>query len=210
MTNEELTAVYVDLLIIQYADPNLQPNAAAVINLMAGEAIANQVVGQVLNGFALSNIYGQTPGVGAQLDILGEYVGAQRILPGYSPTIIYFGMQDTTGVYNSSAGGYGSVNNVTPPSDYWDSTDQVEGQYVLSDQEMISLIGYLTAVNSSYYSVEEIDQILYEFFGTYVTLSEPIPMEVEYTNSGFTGTLYGIIKYLNALPHPAGVEVVTN
>ncbi|MDE2019602.1 MAG: DUF2612 domain-containing protein [Patescibacteria group bacterium] len=209
MTNEELAQTYVALLIIQYADPNNQPNAAATINMLATEAIANQVVDQVLNGFALSTIYGQTPAVGAQLNILGRWVGAQRVLPGYSISNLYFGQQDTTGTFNPDTGGYGSVNSPYP-TDYWDSTDQSEGSYTLSDSEMIELIQYLASVNNAYLSVSAIDSILYASFGAYVTLTEG-SMELTYNHlAGDPGTLYGIVKYLSVLPHPAGVEVTAS
>lgn len=207
MTNDELVATYTNLLIIQYSDPNNQPNAVATIQMLAQEAIANQIVYQVLNGFSPTDSYGQTPAVGVQLDILGQFVGAQRFLNGYSPSIIYFGMQDTTGTYNSQAGGYGDATSSTPPTDYWLTTQGAAGSYTLSDTQMISLIQYLAAVNNAYLSLEVIDNILYQFFGTYVTVTEN-PMELIYNHaSNDPGTLYGIVKFLNALPHPAGVEV---
>ncbi len=201
-TNDQLVAEYVALLPMQYADPQNTPNAVATINLLATVAIASQIVGQVLNGFALATAQG------VQLDILGQFVGAKRVLPNYSPTITYFGMQDTTGIYDPSAGGYGSVNSPTPPSDYWLSTSAAEGSYTLSDAEMLALIRYLAAVNNTGMSVADIDNILYDSFADYVQLVDNEDMSVDYVHeAGDPGTLYGIVKFLNALPHPAGVEV---
>lgn len=211
MTNDELTQTYVDLLIIEYSDPNNQPNALATIALLADEAIANQVVGQVGSAYSITTLYGQTLAQGTQLDVLAQFVGAQRELPGYNPSVVYFGHQDTTGVYSASIGGYGSVATGMPPTDYWLSTNQVNGSYTLSDAQMVALILYLAAVNNAYFSVSDVDAILYEFFGTYVTVEETATMQITYTqNPSDPGTLYGIVDYLSKFPHPAGVQVVTS
>ena len=208
MTDAELIQSYVNLLIIQFANPNVQPNAAATISLLAQTAITSQIMAQVLEGFALSSAYGQTPAVGAQLDILGKYVGAVRVIPGYSPSITYFGMQDTTGSYNSAAGGYGDATQDLPPTDYWLSTNQTDGSYTLSDAEMIQLILYLAAVNNASYTVDELDSVLFQFFGNYVTMTETGPMALTYTHlAGDPGTLFGIVDYLGVLPRPAGVKL---
>ncbi|MDD5301496.1 MAG: DUF2612 domain-containing protein [Elusimicrobia bacterium] len=209
MTDAELVATYVKLLPIQWSGP-ATPKAQDTIDLLATTAIASQIVGQVLDGFALTSIYGQAVAVGDQLDILGQFVGAQRVLPTYDPTLTYFGQQDTTGSYNPLTGGYGDAVAATPPTDYWLSTNQVEGSgYTLSDAQMIQLIQYLAAVNHADYTVEVIDAILYEFFGTYVTVEETAPMQLTYTQSSSDpGTLFGIVNHIGAFPHPAGVDIV--
>ena len=209
MTNDELVQTYVNLLIIEYADPNNQPNALATIGMLANEAIANQVVSQVGAGFALSTIYGQAIAQGVQLNILGQFVGAPRFLNGYNPSITYFGQQDTTAGFSSSIGGYGDVTTATPPTDYWNSTNNTSGSYILSDAQMLQLILFLAEINNTYLSVQAVDNILFSFFGSYVTVTESGTMQITYADSpSDPGTLYGILKFLNALPHPAGVQVV--
>ena len=68
MDDADLAATYVSLLPIMWSGPDT-PNAQATIDLLATTAIASQIVGQVLSGFALTNIYDQVPAVGAQLNI---------------------------------------------------------------------------------------------------------------------------------------------
>lgn len=211
MTNAQLVQTYVALLIIEYADPNNQPNALATIALLAAEAIANQVVAQVGSGFAISTLYGQTVAQGNQLNVLGQFVGAPRVLPGYAPSIQFFGQQDTTVPFNASIGGFGDVSTGTPPTDYWNSTVQTLGSYILSDAQMVALIQYLADVNSAYMSVAQVDEILFETFGIFVTVAETAPMQITYTQSiSDPGTLYGIVKFLGDFPHPAGVKVLTS
>jgi hypothetical protein len=209
MTDAELIATYVKLLIIQWSGPDA-PDAQATIGMLAMVAIANQIVAQVLDGFALTSIYSQTVAVGAQLDILGQYVGAERILPTYDPTILLFGHQDTLASYNPNAGGFGDASSGTPPTDFWLSTNQVEGTgYTLSDAQMIQLIQYLAAVNHANFTLEAIDAILFQFFGTFVTVAETGPMQLTYTQSASDpGTLFGIVDYIGAFPRPAGVQLI--
>ncbi len=208
MTNEELAATYVQLLIIQYSDPNNQPNAIATINLLATEAIANQIVLQVLSGFSINDAYGQTPAVGVQLDILGQFVGAERFLDGYSPPINYFSYGDTVGLDNN-AYGFGDIYNNIIPLDYWESTVNTAGTYTLSDGQMSQLIQYLATKNNMYMSLENIDNLLFSLFGTEVTVEET-NMELQYSDAGGNGSvMYGVINYLNAFPHPAGVNILT-
>lgn len=211
MTNAELVQTYVDLLIIEYSDPNNQPKALATIGLLANEAIANQVVSQVGAGFALTNIYGQTVAQGVQLNTMGQFVGAERFLPGYPPSsTVFFGMQDTTGSYSATIGGLDDVFTGSVSGGFWNSPNQITGTYVLNDAQMILLIQYLATVNNAYLSVSEVDEILFNFFGIYVTVAESATMQITYTESlSDPGTLYGIVKYLGALPHPAGVKVIS-
>jgi len=208
MDDADLAATYVALLPIMWSGPDT-PNAQATIDLLATTAIASQIVGQVLSGFALTNIYDQVPAVGAQLNILGQFVGAQRFLPTYDPSITYFGQQDTTGSYDPSAGGFADAASSTPPTDYWISTSASEGSgYTLSDAQMIQLISYLAAVNHANLTLSAIDSIFFQFFGTYVTVTEG-KMSLTYTQSASDpGTLFGIVDYLGAFPHPMGCEIV--
>ncbi len=209
MTDAELVATYVALLPIQWSGPDT-PNAQATIGLLAGTAIASQLVGQVLAGFALTGVYGQTPAVGAQLDLLGQFVGARRTLPNFSPSGNPFSYQDTTSAHDPGAGGFGDTTLGTPPDDIWLSTTQGSGvPYVLSDPQMILLIQYLAAVNHADYTVEDVDDILFQFFGDFVTVEETAPMELTYTQDpADPGTLFDIVNYLDAFPHPMGVRII--
>lgn len=208
MTDQELVATYVTLLPIMWSGPNT-PNAQATIDVLATTAIADQVVGQVLDGFALTDAYGQTVAVGAQLNLLGQFVGAPRSLANYFPIGSYFSFQDTSGAYDPSAGGFGDVRDAAPPADYWISTTQITDTYVLSDDEMVQLIRYLAAVNHAEFTVGKVKEILFRFFGSYVTVAETDSMEITYTQAvDDPGTLFGIVDYLKAFPHPAGVEII--
>lgn len=211
MTDPELIATYVGLLIIEYSDPNNQPNALATIALISGVAIANQIVSQVGAAFSITTLYGQSLAQGAQLNILAQFVGAQRFLVGYpASSFTYFGFEDTRVVFDPSIGGFGDTR-VGVPSDHFLDTRLITGTYTLTDAEMVELILYLAAANNAYLSVSAVDDILFAFFGVYVTVEETADMQITYTQDpADPGTLYGIVQYLGAFPHPAGVEVITS
>lgn len=210
MTDADLIQTYVNLLIIEYSDPDNQPKALATIALVAGQAIANQIIGQVGAAYSITTLYGQVLAQGTQLNVLGQFVGAERILVGYPPSpFAFFGFEDTRSAYDPSIGGFGDTTVGVPADYYEDTRNQNSGIYTQTDEQMVQLINYLAAANNAYFSVQEIDDILYAFFGSYVTVAETATMQITYTQSvSDPGTLYGIVKFIGALPHPAGVEVI--
>lgn len=211
MTDAELIATYVALLIIQYSDPDQQPKAMATIALQAGVAIAQQIVGAVGSAYSITTLYGQSLAQGVQLNVLAQFVGAQRFLVGYPlSSFTLFGFEDTRVAFDPSVGGFGDTR-IGVPDDHFADTRLISGTYTLTDAEMVELILYLAAKNNAYLSVSVVDDILFEFFSVYVTVEETGDMQITYTEDpADPGTLYGIVQYLGAFPHPAGVEVVTS
>jgi hypothetical protein len=72
-TNEQLTTYYAELLISQYRN---KPKARAHIKALANIIIMNQMPLAVQKAFNVNNC------VGVQLDVVGKYVGAHRIITG--------------------------------------------------------------------------------------------------------------------------------
>ena len=77
----EIINYYVNLLIIQYHD---RPKAKSEIELFVKELFADGLIFELQNAFEIDTA------VGIQLDILGEYVGVDRILRGYLVNRQYF------------------------------------------------------------------------------------------------------------------------
>lgn len=74
---------------------------------------------------------------------------------------------------------------------------------------MRDLTRYLIAVHASDMTNASIDNIMFEFFTTYVTLTDNEDMTLTYTHDATNDPfqLFAIVLYLNALPKPAGVLV---
>jgi hypothetical protein len=69
MEDQDIINSYANLLILQYRQ---KPNAYATIQALVQMIIMNQLPNSVLNGFDFATA------VGAQLDVLGKYIGASR------------------------------------------------------------------------------------------------------------------------------------
>jgi hypothetical protein len=79
MTTAELAIYYANLLIVQYIG---QPNAYATVLAQVTPVLMDQMPLAVQNGFNIKSTLGRTA-IGAQLDMIGEYVGITRVQ--YSP-----------------------------------------------------------------------------------------------------------------------------
>lgn len=198
MTTAEQIAYYVNLLAIQYKTLN---NAQSTIQALSTEVVADQIYQQVLNGFNLDTA------VGAQLDILGQYVGAPREIFAYDPSIPYFALYSYTTTPPSNIG-FASYTDVTDPVDNWLSYTTSQTTYVLTDGQMRLLIAYLIAIHASDTTIYSIDLILQTFFGTYCELTDNMNMQITYTHSSTDPNfLFSIVNQLGLLPHPAGVTI---
>lgn len=199
MTDQELVAYYVNLLVIQY---KTLPNAQGTIAALASEAVASQIYSQVLNGFNVQTA------IGKQLDLIGEYVGAQRVVPDFTPAAIYFAFPPYAGPTPPDVG-FALYADTTDPPDLWREYTTTDTAYTLTDGQMRALIQYLIAVHNSDHTLNSIDLILQQFFGNYVLLIDNENMTITYQHdSADPNLLFSIIDFLGFLPHPAGVGII--
>ena len=195
----ELIASYVSLLIIQYSS---QPDAQATIALLCGQAVASQIISQVLNGFD------PTTAVGAQLDILANYVEVSREIVGYNTTG-YFSMARYNDPLANTYPGFGRYTDATvSPYIFSRYVNSPSTNYVMSDPEMMSAILYFASLESLDLTIENIDAFITQFFGTYVTWTDNGNMTMTYTHDpSDPSTLFDIVYFLGGLPRPCGVQL---
>jgi hypothetical protein len=199
MTTDQLVAYYVNLLIIQY---KALPKAQATIAAISSTIVADQIVAQVRDGFDPATA------VGAQLDILGQYVGAPREIPGFTPVNEYWALPSYNDP-NTGYSGWARYTDVVIPSNYWRSYTTTDATLTLTDGQMRSLILYLVALHASDHSNESIDNLFAQFFGGYATVTDNGNMTVTYTHDAThdPSILFQIVNFIGALPHPAGVAI---
>lgn len=202
MTTEEFIDYYKSLLILQYSS---QPNALATMQAIVGKLIQDQIIQQVIDGFDVDSA------IGAQLDILGTYVGQSRIvfgllagdfwaLPAYAdPSYAsYFGWAE-----------YGDAD----PTWNWILYNDVNSlAYTLSDSQMRRMIKLRAALRSSANGLGDLDDILYSFFGVYVDLQDNMDMTIVYEHQIIDpdiDNLWQIAVLSEAIPHQAGVAFTT-
>lgn len=203
MTTDELVAYYVALIIIQYAN---KPRAAATVGLFARSIVADQVIQQVEDAYDLETA------AGAQLDALGTYVGASRTIVGIDLGKTFFTMPTYTDPDAGTVPGfalYADGSNV--PQYFAFYADGQNVAYVLTDPDFALLIAYLAKLDVLDLGLGSIDQFLFEFFGTYVTLADNGNMTITYADDpADPSNLFTIANFIGALPQPAGVEIIVS
>lgn len=199
-TAEELVTYYQNLLIIQY---KRSVKAFQNIGVLSEQVVADLLYLQVQNAFDLNTA------IGAQLDILGAYVGARRFLANFSSTNTFMAFPFYADAGAGIVVGFSQYADVNPPVGYWRLYSTVDTSLVLTDGQLSDLIKYLIAVHASDMSNSSIDEILVEFFGSYVTLTDGEDMTLTYTHDATNDPfqLFEIINFMNALPSPAGVTI---
>lgn len=201
MTPAELIAYYEGLLIIQY---NNLPRAMATVGAFVAEVIADSIVDQVRNGFDPNTA------VGEQLEAIASYKGAQRTYYGINVPRPYFTMPAYGAPGANAANGfaiYGGIASVT----WFFATygDLSLSSVTLTDDELRALTLYLADVQAADFSVEDVDAILFKYFGNFVTLTDNEDMTITYTHlAGDPSNLYSIVSQVGLLPHPAGVGII--
>lgn len=200
MTNQELVAYYQNLLVIQYKQ---LPKAFETIGALSTEVVANQIYSQVLDGFDLETA------IGDQIDILGAYVGAHRFLANFSSTNAFMAFPLYADAGAGSVIGFSEYTDPNPPIGYWRLYTTVDVSLSLTDGQMRDLTKYLIAVHASDMTNKSIDEIMYQFFTTYVTLTDGADMSLTYTHDATNDPfqLFDIVVYMGALPSPAGVQI---
>lgn len=207
MTTQDLIDYYVKLLIIQYAT---QPNAQATIAAFVSQIIADQIYGQVQDGFLFTVTPAGQPAGGAQgvqLDAIAAYRGATRVIYGLTPlTFFEFSDADDAGNYN---GFMDAIDGPAPISWVFLTAENTQQPlYSLTDDELYRLTQLRAQLHQCDMSIETIDDIMETFFGNNVAMIDNGNMTMLYVDlTSDTDTLFGIAAITQSLPRPAGVEM---
>lgn len=202
---EELFIYYPNLLIVQY---NGRKKAKATIELFTYLIFVNLIFLQIQNAFDWKTAKG------AQLDIIGKWVGVSR---SYQGTLL------TGKTYFS----YPRTNQLTPAdntdnrqhgySDY-DNFDTDTGNVLtyndigfvdssLNDDDYRVIIGLKIIKNSINHTAKNIDEAIWNYFNgeVYTTWQ---PHEITYYYPASLSTVIEISNYKNVLPAPTGTSIV--
>ncbi len=197
-TVSDVINYYVGLLIIQYHN---EPKAMATIQLFAQELYANGIL------LDIQNAYNVDTAVGKQLDIIGKYEGVDRY---YSLLNLedYFSFQE----YNETATSpprYGFSDYTTYDGDNHNGTliysEIIAQANALFDEDFRTLIKLKIIENNSNYSHQQIDNAIFDLFGTDVRPESTGNMAMQYFISANVLPLLQAILYKRLLPKPMGV-----
>jgi len=190
---------YQDLLLLQY---KWKPRARANIGIYAKQATGDLLIQDVAEGFGIDTA------VGAQLDILGKYVGVPRD-SGPPEPLPYFGFWDYETVDESDQNPNGMTDYedaaINAAAVFYSYTDYGTRNTDLTDSAYRLLIKLKIILNSSNGTLASIQQYLKTFFPGLVALTDNSDMTLTYTIQ--EGTPLPLETLKAYLPKPMGVGV---
>ena len=202
---QQLKDYYSNLLIIQY---NGKPKAKATIELFVDLLFANVLILQIQDAFDWKTA------VGAQLDIIGKWVGVSRSYNGslfWGNTYLSYPdtdqlvPDDNTDTLQHGYSDYSTFDSDTGNILTYDDLGFVEQQ--LSDADYRTVIGLKIIKNSINHTAKNIDNAIWEYFNgdVYTTWS---PHQITYHYPASLNTLIEVCNYKKVLPAPTGVSIL--
>lgn len=196
---KQLIEYYQDLLIVQYHD---KPKAKAMIKAEMEETLANLLDIQVRDAFDVDTA------VGVQLDIIGKWVGVDRIFKGQMfDNKSWFSLTRYNKPTTPLQGGFSRFDNF----------DTLEGGFLtydfivstrnkINDTDFRLLIKLKIIRNNIKHSPKDIDEAVYKLFANtlYTVWGECMEMTFYYKKEN-----YGIVKLgqeKKCFPIPTGVK----
>lgn len=191
---------YKDLLLYQYQN---QPKAVSTIDLLVRTILSELVPLDVINSFDIETA------VGAQLDILGQYIGMSRrvaITPA-KPFLTYVDYQ----TYNPAIPAVGFTdytdNTVNSDSVFYLYSFANESFADLTDFQYRQMLKLKITLNNSDNTLASIAQILWEFFNGEMVVFDLKDMTMSYAISSNQSSIAVLAYQLGLIPKPQGVGV---
>lgn len=161
---ESVKEYYANLLILQYRN---KPKARETIKMLVDICLGDGLV------FELNDCLNIDIAEGKQLDLIGQILGCNRNIYGLTPDTKWFTFEKT--------GAYGYSDKDAVSEGYWKSYFNTAGSaYALSDSDYRLLLKFKAALNVMPYTMQGIDNALYQVFGDNVTLTNNQDLSVTY------------------------------
>jgi len=203
MTPDQLIQYYAALLIVQYV---VKPKALATISALVTDVVADMIYSQTEAAFDIPTA------VGAQLDILGEYVGTTRFFYGVDTTKRYWAKLDYANLTDPNYG-WSDYSNLDVGGSQLAYPDLFSPVGTLSDDDYRNLIAYQATNRSMECTIPNIDALLLTYFGNDFYVTDNKDMSIVYTFKYHTDpvaekpVLLQAIIAMDLLPRPAGVSM---
>ena len=197
----DIVEYYQNLLIIQY---NGLPNASSEIGLLSTIMLAQGVAIDVQNAYDVDTA------VGVQLDVIGKYVGVDRYYTQSDLTDFFsFVSYSEAGSLPSSPPRFGFTTYALWPGANYNGTLRyaqiINSTNSLSDDDFRKLIKFQIIMNTSNYSMGEIDTALFNAFGTSIRAEVNGVMSMVYFLTGAVTALMFAMVAKGLLPKPMAV-----
>lgn len=192
---------YANLLIVQYKS---KPKAFETIKAYITQAVIDCLPIDVRDGFDL------TTAIGAQLDILGKYIGKPRTFNG-----IIFGKEFFA--FATAADPAPTENGFSEEGDLLSSDGEYgfltiyefqQSSFSLTDPDYRKLLTLVGIGNNSNHSGFQIDTRLFDIFGTSVISYDNQNMTMTYVFPAESSALLEVVREKDCLPKPMGVGII--
>lgn len=196
---QSIVDYYTNLLIIQYKD---KPKAKATVALMVNEMLANGIYFDVQNGFNINTA------VGAQLDILGKYIGLNRFFKGQDFPDGIFGFTDYNGSDDGQQGFTDYANYDSETYTTLTYQDIISNNQKLDDDDYRFLLKLKIICNNSSMTHGGIDNAIYTTFGNDLIADTNNDMTMLYFANSNISRLLDVLLQKEVLPRPMGVQLL--
>lgn len=196
-----LVAYYANLLIVQYHN---KPKAKATIELLLRELLASGIIFEVRDGYSIDTA------VGAQLDIIGKYVGINRFYKDQSLHDFFAFTNYSEVVIPDDE--FGFATYATYDTVFYNGTLNYNSilvkDFSLNDDDYRTLIKLKIIQNNSNHSHKSIDDGIYRIFGNTVRPDSQGGMHMFYFVPANLSQLINAAIIKEVLPRPMGVQLV--
>jgi len=203
---EELKDAYANLLIVQYHD---KPNAIATIKANIEILLSNMLLWKIRDCWDIDDT---ELCIGAQLDIIGKWVGIDRYYTEIPLTNIQLAYYDWNEVSepNSLQGGLQDWNNERPTTDgaFLNYYSIISVTSKMNDNDFRLLIKLKIIKNNTIMSCKNIDDAIHTIFDDLVYTTWETPMDITYNYPVNKNAIMVLAKQKNCLPAPAGCNIV--
>jgi len=183
---------YTSLITSEHAD---KPKFVAMVQAVAGG------IGDISDVIAsLPQSFDLDAAIGAQLDVVGRWIGQSRVVPGVL-SLGYFGFSD-----NVAAANFGEETNPAIGGRFYEEDEPFTGTAVLADPEYRVVLKAKILRNQYDGTVGEIVDALHQLFGTPAHIDDDGSMSLILTiNSPLSTVFQSLLTNFDILPRPAGV-----
>lgn len=231
--NSDIISYYQNLLILQYKG---KPKAEATIEAFLKVLCIFEIIDAVEDGYNIDDAEGvQLDVIGKYVGVsrvivgisfersywgfigYGDDPGAAIFNPfmgyGVDPDNDLLVLSDGSHLVFSDGARFALENNkgnseIPPDVQFYGYGDNQKSILSLNDTEYRTLLRFKILINYSNCSMKDIDDFLFEYYGTDVYVTDHFDRTITYTFPTQDTRLASILKYTNCLPKSAGTQIL--
>lgn len=188
------------------SEHNQKPNFMALVGTLTGAlGDATAATESIVPAFALND-----GAVGAQLDILGLWIGQSRIIPNVLVPG-FFGFSELgTGQPDGLQLPFGELGNAAVGGIFFGLADTASGTTVLADPQYLTVLRARITRNQSVGNLPALEQALQFIFGVGCSVADGGNLSLAITVSQPVSPIdQALISSLDILPRPAGIPITS-